>query len=127
MADFSDIKLILEDYTEEVQEEIKKVVKDVSEEAKKKVSDASPVNVRKTKKRGSYKKGWRVNVEEGNNFINAKVYNKTDYQLTHLLENPHHKRNGAMWYPKKQHIAPVNDWAQEEVEKEIIKAIGGIK
>ena len=125
--DFNDISIILGDYADEVQEEIRKVVKEVAEEAKTKVSDNSPVNVRRTKKRGSYKKGWRVQVEEGINFVNAKVHNKTDYQLTHLLENPHAKRNGEMWYPKKQHISPVNDWAQEEVEKKITKAVEGIK
>lgn len=39
---------------------------------------------------GSYAKGWSHKVQKGSVYrLSDTVYNRTDYQLTHLLEKPH--------------------------------------
>ena len=52
---------------------------------------------------GSYAKGWSHKVQKGGAYkLSDTVYNRTDYQLTHLLEKPHatgRKKGGH--YPKK--------------------------
>lgn len=78
----------------------------ISKEAVKKLREKSP------KKTGDYKKGWRVTTEKRGKKI---VHNKTDYQLTHLLEFGHANVNGGRT-PAKVHIRPV---AEEAVEKYI--------
>jgi hypothetical protein len=50
------------------------------------------------------------------------VHNKTDYQLTHLLEHGHAKRNGGRVAPKI-HIRPNEEKAVKEFEKRIKGAI----
>lgn len=52
---------------------------------------------------GSYAKGWSHKVQKGGVYkLSDTVYNRTDYQLTHLLEKPHatgRKKGGH--YPSK--------------------------
>lgn len=69
-----------------------------------------------------YKKSWTSQVSRGRTEVEATVYNAKHYQLTHLLEFGHAKQNGGRTreFP---HIAPINDWAQEEVEKEIERCL----
>ena len=52
---------------------------------------------------GSYARGWSHKVQKGGVYkLSDTVYNRTDYQLTHLLEKPHATgRNKGGHYPKK--------------------------
>ena len=52
---------------------------------------------------GSYARGWSHKVQKGGAYkLSDTVYNRTDYQLTHLLEKPHATgRNKGGHYPKK--------------------------
>lgn len=52
---------------------------------------------------GKYAKGWSHKVQKGGVYkLSDTVYNRTDYQLTHLLEKPHSTgRNKGGHYPKK--------------------------
>lgn len=52
---------------------------------------------------GSYAKGWSHKVKKGGVYkLSDTVYNRTDYQLTHLLEKPHATgRYKGGKYPKK--------------------------
>ena len=54
------------------------------------------------------------------------VHNRTDYQLTHLLENGHVIRNKKGEYGRTRpikHIAPVAEWAENELPNEIERGL----
>jgi hypothetical protein len=112
-----------------VDEDMQAVFDDVGKEAVKKLKSSSPVN-EKGKHSGRYAKGWTY--ERGKKAKNHKgsgvVRNKTDPQLTHLLEYGHPLvRNGKVVgnVSAKEHIRPVADWCAEEIEKRLTKSIGG--
>lgn len=112
-----------------VDEDMQAVFDDVGKEAVKKLKASSPVN-EKGKHSGRYAKGWTY--ERGKKAKNHKgsgvVRNKTDPQLTHLLEYGHPLvRNGKVVgnVSAKEHIRPVADWCAEEIEKRLTKSIGG--
>lgn len=88
----------LKKYTDEVIEGINVEKKQIAKSAVQELKNKSP------KMTGSYKKGWRVKDENGKQII----YNKTDYQLTHLLEFGHAKRNGGR-VDAIPHIRPVEE------------------
>lgn len=76
--------------------------------------------------RKEYCKGWRLKKDKtGKNRYIVKVWNKTDYQLTHLLEFGHATRNGGRTRPQA-HIRPTEEKYKKEFEKELKRKIGGI-
>lgn len=76
----------LQKYTNMVTEEVEEAKIISSKEFKADVEKDSP------KDTGSYKKGWRIKKDAARkSYI---IHNKTDYQLTHLLENGFVMRNG---------------------------------
>lgn len=110
MASIIDIKDILNEYSEDIQEAINQEAIDVANKGMKELKETSP------KRTGKYSKGWRVKIEKGRGFINCTIHNATNYQLTHLLEKPHLTRNGRRTTPKV-HIAPVEEKCIEEFQK----------
>ena len=90
------------------------VIPDVAKNATKQLK-ATNVYKRKT---GRYNKGWTASTDVGRTEVKSVVHNRTDYQLSHLLEFGHAKANGGRTkaFP---HIAQVNDWVQEELVKRI--------
>lgn len=103
----------LSEYSQDVTDGLKKEVKSVAKECKVEIQRNSPVLT------GSYKRGWRDQVAfEGREDIRVVVRNKTDYQLTHLLENGHAKVNGDR-VEGKPHIAP----AEQNAEKKLLKRV----
>lgn len=124
MADsIFDIKKILNDYSEEIQEGIVELAISIAKEGQKELKSTSPVSKKKTKYQGRYAKSWSVSTTRGRGFVNCKIYNKTDYQLTHLLENEHLSGHGAKYVPKKKHIEPVDDFCCKKFETEVEKLI----
>ena len=117
-----DIEDILGGYSKEVDdalyEEAEKIAKDGVQELK----NTSPVNKKNTKNKGRYKRGWRMEIEKGFGYVEATIFNKTDYQLTHLLEKPHLKRNGGITTPKV-HIAPVEEKCIKDFEEKLTRKI----
>jgi pyruvate dehydrogenase complex dehydrogenase (E1) component len=111
------MKELLDEINKDVQESAEKNVNLVARECVQKLKNTSPV------KTGSYARGWAVK-REGT--LSAIVHNRTDYQLTHLLENGHVIRNKKGTYgraPGIKHIAPVEDWAIDELPRRIIEDI----
>lgn len=113
---------ILDEYMDDVEETASKVINQVAKEATQKLRDASPYD---PKNHGQhYRDGWKV--KKGKK-LDAVVYNATKPWLTHLLENGHVVRNQYGTYDPykgKKHIAPVREWAEEEVVKRIEEALG---
>lgn len=107
-----EISDILNEYSNDIQEAIIEEAQSVAKEAVSELKNTSP------KRTGDYRKGWRTKTIKGKGFVTSIVHNATDYQLTHLLEKPHLKRNGGMTTPKV-HIAPVEEKAVKEYEKDV--------
>lgn len=108
---------ILEDYKGDVKSVWNKASNKVGRESVNKLKNTSP------KKTGSYAQGWSVKRTRGKgDLMDVIVHNKTDYQLTHLLENGHVIRNKKGEYGRTngiKHIAPVEQWANDEIPREI--------
>lgn len=103
---------LLNEYNQTVQDATDKSIKATAREAVQRLRNGSP------EKTGDYAKGWATKAtREG-----AVVYNKTDGQLTHLLENGHVIRNKKGTYgraPAHPHIAPVEAWAANDLPNRI--------
>lgn len=75
----------LTDYTENIEESVKDITDKLSKEAVKEIKQESPRRQGTRKK--PYWKGWtRKKEAKGRKYV-MKIHNKTNYQLTHLLEN----------------------------------------
>ena len=54
-----------------------------------------------------YAQGWTVNSEKNREGTKKVVWNETNWQLTHLLENGHfitNVKNGLIWVKPRKHI-----------------------
>ena len=107
----------MQEYSGIVADTVENVLKDVGKEAAQRVKSESP------KRRGVYKRGWRVVVERRNGSISVTVHNK-EYRLTHLLENGHKTRSGTMT-KAQPHIKPVEEWAERTAIARIEKEVKG--
>ena len=118
-----EIMKVLEGYSDDISEVVEETSNKVGEKAVDELKQISP----KSKKRGKYAKGWRLKKGKlGKNRYSVKIHNKTDYQLTHLLEFGHATRNGKRT-KAIPHIRPVEKKYSKEYEQELKKSIGGIK
>ena len=107
---------ILDEYSSDIQKAITESAIKVAKQGANELKTSSP------KRTGKYKKGWRVKTTKVQGFVSCVIHNATDYQLTHLLEKPHLKRNGGLTTPKV-HIAPVEEKSNKQYEQEVIKII----
>ncbi|HAN44596.1 MAG TPA: hypothetical protein DCP97_04305 [Ruminococcaceae bacterium] len=115
------IALQLSQFKDGVAEQVKAACTDVSNDMTDKIKASSPVGKGKT--RGKYKRGWRVKkMFEDKDNIRYKIYNATDYQLTHLLEFGHAKTNGGR-VEGRPHIRPNEEWAKKELAERIKRVV----
>ena len=107
----------LQEYADLATDDMKAAVKKAGNEAKKDVQAGAPV------RSGKYKKSWTVKTtKENSNSLELTVHSRNRYQLAHLLEFGHAKRNGGRTraFP---HIAPAEQRAAELLEKEVERAL----
>ena len=120
MNDFSkDMKDILDNYATEVRKDVDSACLEVAKECSAKLKKTSP------KRTGKYAKGWMVSevATGGYGASTWVVHNKRYARLTHLLEKGHAKRSGGR-VKAQPHIKPVEQWAIEELPKQIEKKLG---
>ena len=123
MAEFdfaAEIRKVLKEYTTAAQVDINKAVEECGKGMQKEIKANSP------NRTSAYKMGWRCEITEyAEGDKRAVIKNKTNYQLTHLLEKGHKKRGGKGRVRAYVHIAPAAEKWTEEFEqrcKEACKA-----
>lgn len=111
---------ILEEYRDETIEDVKEAIQKTADEAVEELKAKSPNSGRP--RRRKYRDGWQKKVMyESPLELRVTVHNKTNYQLTHLLENGHAKVNGGR-VPAIVHIKPVEEDCKERLVERIKEA-----
>ena len=101
----------LENYVEDIQDDVEETTDSITKEAKQELIKESPRSgiARRTK----YYKGWTIKTGARTRKRSYKytkiIWNKTNYQLTHLLEFGHHTKNGTGWVKAQPHIRKVEE------------------
>lgn len=103
----------LEDYAKLAASDLKTDVQKAGKKVKEQIESTAP------KDTGKYAKSWAVKkVKETSDSIEVVVHSKTRYQLTHLLEFGHAKRNGGR-VAARPHIAAAEQAGMEQLQREI--------
>lgn len=109
----------LTEYADLATNDLKAAVKKAGTTARKEIQANAPSDT------GTYAKSWSVkNTKETSNTLEVTVYSRNRYQLAHLLEFGHAKRGGGR-VAGKSHIAPAEEKAVSELEREITRKLGG--
>lgn len=83
----------LGEYGDEVNEKVEVLTKTAARDTKSDLKASAPAG-------GSYARGWSNKAHKTGRYnLSQVVYNRTDYQLIHLLEKPHPTGGGGQ-YPK---------------------------
>lgn len=118
---FAEMQRVLASYSEDVKQAIDDAAKETAKAIMKDLQVSSP---KRKKGGGEYRKGWQVKKTGKSGKIGYTVYNKTRYQITHLLEHGHAKRNGGRVAPRL-HIEPAQDRYIPDYLSKIERAIEG--
>ena len=115
----------LEEFQEESMDEVKTSTKRAAKTCVEALVETSPKRkVKGGRRQDPYNEGWRAKVAyESPLDIRVQVYNKTNYQLTHLLEDGHAKVNGGT-VPGTPHIEPAAEKASQLLLKDINIKVG---
>lgn len=116
----TELNNILGKYQTDVNEALQSAVKETAKDGVKALKTQKyaklPSYVNRRKK--GYSKGWTTSPTKRGKYKNTEtIHNKTDYQLTHLLEEGHMKRNGAGRTRAFPHIEPTRDILDKEILK----------
>lgn len=110
----------LEDFKNKESKKMEEVIVQEVKSGLKDIRSASPINRYHNTNRGRYKKGWRQKTIKGNlGHVESVIYNKTDWQLTHLLENGFYHVKSNRQIPGRMHIAPV----QQRIEAKVLRGL----
>ncbi len=107
----------LQEYSELADTAMKKAVRKTATSVRKEISENAP------KDTGKYAKSWATKkVTENSHSLEITVHSKNRYQLAHLLEKGHAKRNGGR-VAGKPHIAPAEENGADLLESLIKKEL----
>lgn len=107
----------LREYSELADTAMKKAVRKTATSVRKEISENAP------KRTGDYAKSWATKkVKENSHKLEITVHSKNRYQLAHLLEKGHAKRNGGR-VNGKPHIAPAEENGADLLESLIKKEL----
>lgn len=102
-------------YGDKVLDDVEAVTKSVARQATSEIKSRSPVGAK-----GSYARGWSHKAQKGSAYkLSETIYNRTDPQLTHLLEKPHETGGGGHYPKNKDHTGIIADIEEEYTKKYI--------
>ena len=109
----------LQDYADLATDDLKTAVKKAGTTVRNQIQATAPSDT------GKYAKSWSVkSTKETSNSLEVTVYSKKRYQLAHLLEYGHAKRGGGRT-KAQPHIAPAEEAAISQLERDIKRSLGG--
>lgn len=111
------IEALLHEYGEEVRKELNDAIPVVAKETAKKIKATAP------KRSGEYSRSWTTSISKNIYGDTVATVYSTKPGLPHLLEYGHANRNGGRTQPV-EHIAPAEEWAEQEITKRVREAIG---
>ena len=115
------VKDYLEDWLEDIEEDVEDTTNDLTKQAVKELKQTSPKG--KGSRKEPYHKGWTKQKNRRNKCkYTVKIHNKTNYQLTHLLEFGHATRNGKRT-KALPHIRPLEEKYNKLYEEKIMTVI----
>lgn len=107
----------LTEYADLADTAMKKAVRKTANSVKKEISENAP------KRTGRYSKSWTAKkTKETSHTLEMTVHSKNRYQIAHLLEKGHSKRNGGR-VNGKPHIAPAEENGADLLESLITKEL----
>lgn len=107
----------LTEYSKLADSAMKKAVRKTATSVKNEISANAPV------KSGRYKKSWTAKkTKENSHSLEMTVHSKDRYQIAHLLEKGHAKRNGGR-VAAIPHIAPAEENGADMLESLIKKEL----
>lgn len=113
------LKDILDDYKDNVTERTKRAVVQVAKIAQQETKAGANVRT------GKYRSGWAVKEDAVSRLrTEAIVYNRSRYQLAHLLEKGHALRGGGR-VKAFPHIEPAEQHALKNMEEAVMKIAEG--
>ena len=102
----------LAEYGDVVLEKTEQATKSNARQTVSALKSRSPANS------GRYARGWSHKAQKGGAFkLSETVYNRTDYQLTHLLEKAHPTGHGGHYPSKKDHTGIISSVEEEYTNK----------
>ena len=115
---------------EQFEQTVRKLLAEYGDEATEITTQAAKTAARKTVSdlksqspvghEGKYARGWSHKAQKGGvASYSETVYNRTDYQLTHLLEMPHSTGGGGHYPSKKDHTGIIARIEEENVNRYI--------
>lgn len=111
----------LENYKEDIDEDVIETVDEITKKARDELKQTSPRG--KGTRSNPYYRGWAIKLSKRRSGVYHKViWNKTNYQLTHLLEFGHVTRNGGRTKPIP-HIRPIEQKYNVEFVDKLEKKI----
>ena len=116
-----EIMKYLQDYEEDIEDSVKETTDTITKQAVQELKKISPRG--KGTRKNPYYKGWaKQKGKVSNGKYTVKIHNKTNYQLTHLLEFGHATRNGGRT-KAEPHIRPVEEKYNKLYEEKITTVI----
>ena len=111
----------LKNYKEDIDEDVIETVDEITKKAREELKKTSPRG--KGSRTNPYNRGWSIKLSKKRTGVYHKViWNKTNYQLTHLLEFGHATRNGGRTRAIP-HIRPVEEKYNVEFVDKLEKKI----